>query len=84
MVLGVGNIFTLLDFAFLVCDFVQLAVGRTVYHSFTYKLCTLLPSLHKLQPRDLQKHPCFTLDSAPCMYTHMSTIPTPASCMVFQ
>ena len=71
--LGVWIILTLLDFAFLVCDFHQSGEGWTVSCSFPCKL----------RPRDLQKHLCFTLANATCMYTKMSTIATPACCMVF-
>ena len=82
MVLRVWDISTLLDFAFLVNDFHQLGEGRKVFHSLTSKLCELRPSPHKLKPRDLQKHPCFTLASAAHANTCKSTIPTPATCMV--
>ena len=75
---------SLLDFAFLVCDFHQPEEDRTVFHSLYYKLCMLWPSLHKLGSRDLQKHFCLTLSSAKCKCTCMNTIPTPAGCMVFQ
>ena len=58
------DFFTLLDFAFPVCDLHQPGEGRTVSHSFFYKVCIFWPRLHKLRLRDLQKHSYLTLVSA--------------------
>ena len=66
------------------CVLQQLGEGRTVCYSFIYKLWKLVPSLHKLESRDLQKYFCLTLSSVTHMHTGLSTILTHTSHIVFQ